>query len=429
MPLIGTFGYPLFLYCCLKIWPSFTFVLLIQHSFILLTGLTAGILYYRFLDRNLLRSTLVFFFTALLPRGVVYAHSIMSESPYCFLLILALMIFLYAVHYDRSWLWLLLGTVLFIGMALRPVGISNLAAIALSIPLYLKGARQMRAYLLMFLSIGVLSGIVHWKLPERAAGVRELAALEIFGMTAPWLDLEQIDDPVAKATLSPLFSQNPDKITDANWVRGIPYLSLRTAKGLRRPVPQTLSHLAWLAIRSHPWQIFWAQVRTAGEFIFLYSRRPQNLHSKDFSVAFGLNFYGQFLKDYPQAISLIFYRPQTQERYFEKIRQSKIYPYEPGGLFSTPIFPWVFIIGFIPPVALVAAAVLLWTKTYWRTAWIFLWVIFFHVLLNGLIHGNDGRFALPLEPLYLMLVMTPFSVDAWRRKATAWMRQNRAKKP
>jgi hypothetical protein len=316
-------------------------------------------------------------------------------------------------------MWLLLGAVVFAGMALRPVGISVLGAITLTLPWYLQKRRLARALALIFMSVAVLTIAVRWAMPDRIEGIRELSALEAFGMSARWLDLDHVDDPAAQATLAAYHTTNPEKFTDPNWVRGPLYLALRATPGLRRPMTPTLKRLAWIAISRHPFLFLSDQIKTAALFVGQYSQRPAHLYPKEIALANGLQGYIGMEKEFPEAVSLVRFRLKHAQAYFEKIHRATLYPYESGGLFSTPIFWWAYAIGYVPTLALVSAVLLLWRGVQRPIVGLFLWTIFFHVLLNGLINGGDGRFALPVEPLYVVLLVAGLTVSFKRARTSA----------
>ena len=76
--------YSIFLYGALRATHDFFGVLVVQHGLALVTGLIAGLLYYRYLRKSLIGTALLFFLSAALPLPAVYAHYILTENLYTF---------------------------------------------------------------------------------------------------------------------------------------------------------------------------------------------------------------------------------------------------------------------------------------------------------------------------------------------------------
>ncbi len=406
-------GYPHFLTFLLNFHCGFWSVLLVQHLFVLIYSTVSGWVYYQHFDRSLPRALVVTAMIAALPKHLVYAHAILTETLYTTLQIIVLTLLL---HQDRSrketFVFALIGGfTIFFAFLTRQIGLVLLATALFSAIVSRKKSLGPFKSLAM-LSVSIF--LVFTSLRVGAIGGSELpsfAANSFFATTFQFVEKQNIDDRQIRDILQPILSKEPSLLADSDWALYNPEGPIKRLQILSRSPPNlafTLVGIALRAIATHPCRYVTHQARQFWRFIWTSSRRPPYLFSKELTLARGLEIYGNITADLPIARQLVSFKPENGSSYFAKMESIALYPFSLGKE-NLLFWPWVILVGFIPTVALAGSVALVATEKLRKSTLIVLFLIFAHIGFTNLFSFPDSRYAIPLEPLYVILASAFFA--------------------
>lgn len=414
----------MFLSAVLRAWSHFAAVLWIQHLLWLGAAFVTARLYQVGFRRSPGESAVVFLLTAVLPRGVVYAHSVLSETVFTFLALSGLYLFVRARASGPTNVWGWSGALAGAALLVRPTAWSW-AIPMMGLSLWRRTTRVSRyvpfalfttAFALVVVAMSLLN------VPLRGFfGLARLGGAALFGTTAQYLDPSRISDGRVRDALSPIYAMegSRERLRSPGWVRHDPAGPVET---LRRLVPDAahldrlVGQLARQAILDRPFAFIGNQTRDIFEALFLGTRRPPGRLSKEHSVADGLMFLEDTVIRYPVITRWLAFQPARGKDYFQRLSTRTAYPYEPGPFPLSVLWPYAWLVGALPTLALLSTLVILREPNLrWSVA--VLWTV---ILLNTAMNtlgggGGQIRYQIPLEPLFVVLTVAGFGTLIERR--------------
>jgi hypothetical protein len=433
-----TAGYPLFLFLILKISGSFLGVLIVQHANQFLMALVAALIYYLFLQRSLWAAFFVGWITSLSAEAMAYAHMIMTENVFCLVLVVTLFFFYLSVKRGSIFLTLTTAVVGVLAVFVRPAGLGILVAIGISYVLCSRTNkwRQVAAY---GCSILVLLG--GWSLyNQRTKGFLGLTSHSgdvLFDSAAFLLDVDESLPPDVRQQLAPVYEQYRSRMIN-DWAfvsvdpQG-PVQALLKLENRKSPIDSLLRSLALKTIKDHPiryglfllhdlveyhlkcfgppnYFIFPPEYTTwlgAARFWYSSQSQPQG------RALFGYTTPFAFFADHPEVAKLprdwrgLFppyeqYRSTFQDIYLDNIGAVSLYPFSLNSVFTIWLTPIVKGSGVIAILGVCGGLLLLFSATDRYKVIPILLVSFSHLAVSSL-QGIEPRFALPVQPLYLIL--------------------------
>lgn len=373
-------GYPLFLTVILFFTRSLAGILLVQHLISLLTAAGTAYICWKYFEATDQAAWLIFLLTALLPRHVVYSHTVMSEILYSGLLVLNVACVLQILRNNQLSYWVTLGVGLFLAMWVRQSGKSLVVATIIVLAVHQFKSQQNWKPMIVGCSIFVAlwGAACALNLTTRGFwGLERYTGIPLYGTVARY--------------------DHPEKeFADPNWVRfdpNGPVSSMRKTIG-EENLDSQLTQMSVDIIRRHPGIFFLDQAKAFFDFIFNRSGRPERLTDKQLSMQTGLSWYANVGKKLPPAATLLSTRSG---------REQKLYPYEPT-LSTVLLWPWTGLVQWIAAAGFFLSCLALRQRKYRREILALWLIIALHILSSNLGGDKDGRHAIPLEPLYLMLM-------------------------
>ncbi len=415
MPFHRTMGYPAFLFVLLRTFSHFLIVLIIQHALWLAMAAITALIYYRHFHAKLLHASIVFFLVAILPRGVVYSHTILTEVLFTFVAILAVERFLSATRHPALDRWITAGTLLGIAVLIRPTGRAWVAGLFFCLLIYLKGRRPYLrggfACLTTFLLTLTPVCLYHYH-THGFFGTEKTAGAYLFINAAQFLNIANVKDKSVKSILDPFYSTPEDlaRLRETRWVYADPAGPMNTLTGaLPRgtDVDQVFLTLSLQAMTDHPLRFILQQARLFFKFQRTSSQRPAYLFPKEVPFFRGMEIFGNATRAFPEARRFVFFQPAFARPYEARMLRHPSYPHQPGPFPLNFVWPYVWAVGALPSLA-VLLSLFLWKDRNLRFPMVMLWsVIVAHILITNLATGPDIqiRYGIPIEPLYLVLAM------------------------
>jgi 4-amino-4-deoxy-L-arabinose transferase-like glycosyltransferase len=393
----------------LKAIPSLQAIAVIQHGLAIMVGLLAA-----WLCRTEFRCSwpfviTAFLLTALLPRSIVYAQSIMTETLYTFLLVTCVSLYFLAKRRNDLPTWMLLGVVLAASLLVRPVArglvISLMAFMFVGEQSRGTRRRAIAGLLTAFVILG-MAGTLNYRY-RGFFGTERFTGIPLFGQVGKYLEVEQIENVSERKLLSRFFLESyREKWEDPNWVRFSsdgPVAALTQSISSSQQVDAVLLRLSFKAVAGHPLRLLSDQGQACIDFLLHRSERPRFLLPKDYAAAGSGQFYNEVFSTYPQSVQLITFRLATADSYLKAIRAKRIYPFEKASLSPWFIWHWTYLVGWLGIVGVMSALLLLSDPSQRGQTGFLLMVIFLHIALSNLGGDRDGRHALPIEPLLILL--------------------------
>ena len=433
---VHTPGYPLFLYGVLWLTHSFLGVLIAQHLLAMVTGLLAGVFYYRFLWPSFSGAACVAFLTSSLPLPLIYAHYVLTETLYTFLLLVVV----YAVsgHRDRRVTAdVRLGVWTTLAILTRPVGRSLLGLLGVEPFLNARGAQAWRTAALRLGSAGALLLLFAcWNRAQAGFfGLDRMKNVALFTTAAHYLDADRIADPNVRALLTPIYARHAADMPDGSWVYAAADGPVKTLEQAYAPnaLNDVFGRLAWQAIRAHPWRFMADRLVIVFRFFWEAAEIPRYylLPEASYFSYEGLRLYGSLADRVgTRAWSLLHYGPAESAAYFATLhfvptgRRSGQLPFLPRSandhayaydrvLKTWPPFGGLWIcLRALPWVALLAAVLLYRNPKKRGVVTILLLTMGCHVAASTLAAWQDWRFVLPVLPLYWILVIAGIQVKS-----------------
>jgi hypothetical protein len=171
-----------------------------------------------------------------------------------------------------------------------------------------------------------------------------------------------------------------------------------------------LTSLSIEAIKDHPVRFGLRQMQDLVKFILWRSARPEGVLNKEHTFLEGAEMFGRMTMPYPSMRRYVTFSPDQQTSYVARMAARPAYPYEPGPFPLSIVWPFVWLVGIVPILAVFFTALLLQREDL-RYPVLTLWtVIVCHILLCNLGGGRGpGRYAIPVEPFYVVLAVAGFS--------------------
>ena len=256
-------------------------MLIAQHFLSLLTAVALGCCYYVAFEKSVLKSCMVAGFCAVSSGQLLFAHTIMSEGLYTFLLVTAVLVLFLARDNKRVWLWGACAACLFLALTVRPVGQSAVIAFLLVIAI---NWRRFRKQTLVFVAT-FFSLLLMWcginRVQKGFFGMSRLGPIALFGTTAHLLDPNSIDDNVIRSILTPIYAAPSSMMNEPNWVRFSPdgpVQALEKAGYADAKLDGVLNKLTLMAICHRPVQFMEEQLKNFCRFVWK-SRQRSKVHS------------------------------------------------------------------------------------------------------------------------------------------------------
>jgi hypothetical protein len=271
-----TLGYPIFVYFPLKVFRSFTSILVLQHAAAIAAAWLVASTFRLFFPSARTAGWVLFAAILLTPKNVLMPHSLLTESLYGFFMAAAFAASLRMGRLRGKTSMVLMGVSAGIARLVRPVGrglaVSLMAAVLTTGRRRPEWKRALGAYLISLAVVFVACAAFYenrgfWK-EDRFAGV------SLFGTTAQYLSAEDITDPRIRSAMIPALHQPRIAFKDANWVRFSkegPVQALAPLQLSAAASDALLSRLALKAVASHPFRFVADQVGLFMEFVLTRS--------------------------------------------------------------------------------------------------------------------------------------------------------------
>ncbi len=253
-------GYPLILFFCLKAFHNFFSVLVLQHFFHLATAVLAGFFYFRFLQQTKIQAIAISFLVAILPRSLVYAHSIMTDCPYAFLFFLCLFVLFDNSQKPRLLKNILLAILCFLAFTVRPAAIA--LAFSLVVGIFLLTPLKFRRWKSIFtfcISLTIL--LFGWATANYFGfgyfGLVQQNGARLFGSTAYLLELNSDVDEKIRNQLRPIYESQQAKFHEPGWVLGDvagPVQAIARLGYQNGDLDRMVMKLSFMAIRQRPFK-------------------------------------------------------------------------------------------------------------------------------------------------------------------------------
>jgi hypothetical protein len=397
--------YPLLIFCVLKISPHFFSLLVVQHAMSLGLAALFGWIAYQTFRVSIEASLALSVFVSLLPGQLTFSHHVMSEIPYCFVLVLCCWFFFRSMETSqRRWL-VGLGIAVPMLILTRPIGIGIVPSIMVVFAFLPWKKIRKEAILAAALSAMLLASWGGYnKLNHGFWGLTNFGGPSFFGNTAYLLNVDRVDDARLNQILAPIYREHTASLSEGNWVRSNPegpIAQLRKA-GLIDPANKGLTRLGFLAVRSHPAKFIFDQLVLFCRFLSERSTGPQYINSKEFSMVGGLDRYWKNLS--PESFRpFLAVQENDMENYFERMTQRSLYPFDRGSILSAflsivPVSLWL-----VPWAGMISGFLLLWIPRFRGQAAFLLTTIVAHIILSNLGADQTPRHAIPIEPIYSLL--------------------------
>jgi hypothetical protein len=421
-------GYPLFLLLLLSLTKSLYAVLWVQHFLLLSTGLLAAFLYYRVFYPSIITATLVFFFVSISPTALISAHSIMTETVYTWMACWGTLLLFLCLEKYRIGLWILLGVTVSLAIWIRPVGWSLAVACLTGLAFHRPRLAAVRGFLSFALSTAILTGAISfYNLSHHGFfGLAQFTGLPLIGPTAHLLDVDRIPDPQLRQILTPFYRDQTMKLNDWDWVRYAPdgpVQAIARADTYRQRLDWTLADLARLAIRQHPVRFLREQAVLFSDFILHRSAIPSIYLLQDYTmfVYRGLGLVDPYLRAYPLARRLIRHDVRESIPYVTFARQLLHAKNQAEAerclahMQAVDIYHYSNVLALLRPlralfdnwrwlcVCALVSILLLGLRSGRRSPPVILLVIITLNIVLANVADPDGRYALPIEPLYIVL--------------------------
>jgi hypothetical protein len=266
-------------------------------------------------------------------------------------------------------------------------------------------------------------------------GVTQLGGSHLFGMAARFLNVNEVEDIRLRETLTPIYAGHFDSMKDNQWVR---YASEGPMTAVIRLYPdpreadRILEKLSRQAIRSHPIAFVGFQIRLFLNF-FRRTVVPADIYWQPEYIFFiyrSLDLAAPLVSRYPAILSwlsrppefgrqLIFdlkrtlqLPPDQAESHLQQLYAAEPSHYSQVCLLWKPLAPLFHSYGFLAALAL---AMGVWQLRRPKKQFLILCllsVIFLHVLACNTGGEGVGRFAIPIEPMLWILLMSGLGLPA-----------------
>jgi 4-amino-4-deoxy-L-arabinose transferase-like glycosyltransferase len=413
-----TLGYPAFLLAILRFLPHFSAVLWIQHLIWLLCALVAGLIFRTFFSKSRTGFVIVFFLVTVLPRGIVYSHSIMTEVLFTPIAWASVLLFLIARQNQRISMSSAAGFAMGVALLVRPTAQAWVLAIFLVsiIPgVRLPGRARIFAVFVLGLLVVLAPVSTYNYLHQGYFGTTNMTGHALYGGLAPFLDADRVEDSRIRNILLPFSTPHwTESMKSPGWVRFAPE---GPVTAIAKIIPnetqrdRLLLNLGLAAAREHPFRILWDQGGQFARFFILSCRHPTLFLSKEDLTFFGFTFFKHILNLYPQAGELVSIPVSDSRLYFRWMQTHPSYPFEPGPFPLSLVWPLVWAVQLLPLLALISiVAHCLMRVRRFEMVTLGL-IILFHIVISDVGGGDlQVRYVVPLEPIYVVLAIAGLSL-------------------
>lgn len=422
---IRTPGYSLFLLTILNVFRWLPAVTIFQHALLILTGCITALISYRFIRPSYLLAIFIGTLTALLPRPLASAQQLLTETLYSFIevcLVFSIATASKSAAANRT--WVAAGILSVLAAFVRPIGTGLLVAIPAGILTTRMGKRTIRALTLwvvpvMFLSLSWcavnLKHFGFW-------GFTQFGSYALFVNNAYLLEPGQGSAQISalRTTLRPGTPGAAVGSREADWMTysGEDYLAIIDRSGC--PPAQReriLRDLAVKAIAGHPFKFLRDQVVHFIWFILESGKRPPGRLSILYNSEESLKRYMGFSSAHPEIDQMLQISRESPGRYLARAEQLSSYPYEKRGYLAHVLWPLTWVEEYLPVAAFCLGLLAVW-KNRSPLAIYLLFIATVHILLTNLGGSRSGRHGVPLEPIYLLMIMAAAQRDNDQRLQT-----------
>ena len=387
-------------------------ILWVQHGLVLAYSALTASIFYRYGKASLWQSFLIGFIISLIPRHVFYAHNILSEIPFTFLLVGCLFIFLYSLERKNPYFVILLGFLTLFAILFRPVALYLIMAFSMGYFISQKKHKKKNFALIYLISslffLFTYCGFNH--LQRGFFGLTQKNDDIVFATTCELMDVEKIENKVVQDALIPVFERYPDRMDDISWVMfggDGPLTAIRQLGLPEAEREELVKSLAWDTIKRHPFLYATRFIKRVGRYLYHGSARPFWLDNPgEYFVFEGLRLFWEATKEIPEARHYLVYQEKNHKEYFLERTNLTSYPFAGNPFVDFLLYPVARAGSFYPLVSF-----LLWIFSWivvrkgglQNMGSVIILIILGHLLLSSF-GGFEGRYALPLEPLYILLL-------------------------
>ena len=402
---VRTPGYPILLVSLLGSTHSFFPVLVLQHTLSLATAVITAFLFYYFVKKSAAWSLGLCFLISVLPQEVAYGQILLTETLYSFWVILFIGSLLWGLRDPHTSAWAWVGAMTSLAMLTRPVGWALFMTALIMLFLFHKGSVRRRSLCLFFLPVLVLMGSygVYNRFARDFYGFDQMGGVVFFDTTAQFLDLEKIPDADLRNFLTPVWEKHRRDIEDPNWVFGSKESPVQVFLHDERSKKRAMSVMMALgihAMREHPLLFLRIQLR-----LFSYFFREGSIpYIRPKGEA--LYVFGRALFLVPAVRDWLVFRPATARAYFDHVLHTPAYPYQATTFLTRQLRFLPEVVEWLPLSAVLACLMLYRRRELYPFVGCLLTLIVIHIGLTNLARGveSEVRYAIPIEPLYCMLL-------------------------
>jgi hypothetical protein len=434
LPDLRAIGYPLFLLVVLKVFSSFKAVLFFQHAMQIIIGASMAILFFRANACYGIAGLLLCFFVTMEPRLTYHAHSILTDEPYTCLQGIVMVLFFSAIRKPTIGRGIATGLAAALAFNVRDVGLTLVAAILLTGVVFYKSRRVRMASLwaLAAFMVGCLPFVAYNLQVRHIAGTERRSADWVFRNLSQYLDLNRVDDPSVRAALAPLY-QTPVEIRrsrkDPEWPSGLePSSLIEDDPVLRDRAQRIYLSLTWDVICQAPFVLIRDAWESTSEFLSVSTTVPRLLVPAASVLVQGFDRFEKMTIGMPAARRFLTpdaakalndHDTAALKKYIERISTGHFFPFDQRFWLWRPVF-WVApLMGWAGWGGLLSGTLLLFSARSRLLAFFCLSLIGAHLLPVATGGGYAIRYAIPIMPIYLLLI---WLAGAWFwKRTTIWV--------
>jgi hypothetical protein len=409
-------GYPVLLWVGLQVFRHFHGMLWLQHSLWMITTTLTVAIFLKYRPAQVGWAAGLFLLVGCSPRGTFLSHSILSDAVYTFWQMVSLAGFLGVITRHPSVNGWVGGTSLAMAMNTRPVGKTLLVAAAV-----LLGSKGMSSQKKKVAS-GVLLGFALTMIPFLAYNKwhRGFWGVEVFGNfyaaanAIRHLEPEEIKNADVRQVLTPFYRTRAiqNHFDDLNWMwyaMDGPIRALRDHPTLGPEFDSVLQELFLNMVFRHPFVYSRNLILTGIQFVWSGSQPQRVVPNKQLSLQRGLMIFYQSTQDMPAMRTWLSFRPETASAYFSRIRDVALAPFEPGPMVFYPVWGLYRIYGLMSWLGVLSLAWLCYRSSHLPVVQGSVCLILGQVLMVAIGGTYVYRYAIPLEPLYALLLFLVLS--------------------
>jgi len=414
IPLSRGLGYPLLLWLNLR-WTGFHGLLWVQHGLWIAAAIATCALFLAHQPHRYAWAAILLFIVACSPRAAVLAHTALSDSSYAVWQMMFCYFLLANPTRTATGNGLLGGIFGAFAINTRPVGKSIiLPIIAMASSRHVESRlRKQAIWATVGLVIASAPFLIYNRKDRGFWGFEKFGDFYLAANAIQHLTPEEITNPDVQRLLTPFYRPElASQFQDLNWIwhnPAGPIAALQKDPGTTQRLPSIYHALIFRAVSKHPLRYARDLLHTAAKFILRGTERQGSVPTKALTIQRGLlTFYG-FTNEFPSARQLLMFRPYDAQRYFTTLSQTDVAPFDQGPWFLMPIWYLSKIFILLSPGGILA---LIWLCM--RSWEIPLVQASFYLIVGQILMIVAGgtfvyRYAIPLEPLYALLIIFALS--------------------